>query len=79
MDRCENLPRKTDWANLPYPVIHIIAKLDLQNFNVNDRKWSMLNQGGRLFCRKSGNLCSPAILVHRTGTLRPTHMICKFL
>ena len=46
MDRCENLPRKTDWANLPYPVIHIIAKLDLQNFNVNDRKWSMLNQGG---------------------------------
>ena len=66
MDLDENLSRKTDWANLPYPVIHTIAKLDLQNFNVNDRKW--LSQGGRLFCRKSGNLCSSAILVDRTGT-----------
>ena len=30
MDLGKNEFRKIDWDNLPYPVIHTIAKLDLQ-------------------------------------------------
>ena len=59
MDIDENLSRKTDWGTLPYPVIHMIAKLDLQNFNADDRKWPMLSQVGRFFVE------NPPTLTHR--------------
>ena len=39
MDLGVNNSSKTDWGTLPYHVIHSIAKLDLQYFNVDDRKW----------------------------------------
>ena len=44
MDLGENSPRKTDWGNLPYPVIHAIAKSDLQNIEVYEL-YSMIKSG----------------------------------
>ena len=41
MDLSENSSRKTDWGNLPYPVIHAIAKSDLQNIKMYE-SYSMI-------------------------------------
>ena len=44
MDLGENSPRKAEWGNLPYPVIHAIAKSDLQNIKVY-KLYSMIKSG----------------------------------
>ena len=49
MDLGENSFRKPEWGNLPYPVIHTIAKSDLQNIKVYESyKYSMINLSARL-------------------------------
>ena len=44
MDLGEHSSTKTDWGNLPYPVIHAIAKSDLQNIKVY-KSYSIIKRG----------------------------------